>query len=294
MSQDRRANAALFRPDTDDQDRIAELQRHVLHLDNLSGTYYPTAPAQQEFPVSWDASLPVPPKEFWHWYATEEADYLEVGRIQAGKYKAAARDHGFAFTPGRRILDFGCSGGRVTRWFAEEAAAGLEVWGCDIDAAAIEWCQKNLMPPFRFFANTTAPHLPVRDGHFDFIFAGSVFTHIKDMSTAWGLELARCLAPDGLAILTITSERSLPALRRFAESDLGKTKAVPRFVAENGVDEAYLRRRGFVSLQSSPWWLATLYHTDFFVRRMSPGFDCVGIVDNLKGYQTGIVLRPRA
>jgi hypothetical protein len=114
------------------------------------------------------------------------------------------------------------------------------------------------------------------------------------MSTAWRLEPARCLGPDGLAILTITSERSLPALRRIAESDRGKTKAVPRFVTENGVDEACLRPRGFVSLQSSPWWLATLCHTDFFVRRMSPGFDCVGIVDSLKGYQTGIVLRPRA
>lgn len=109
-----------------------------------------------------------------------------------------------------------------------------------------------------------------------------------------GLELARCLGPDGLAILTITSERSLPALRRFADCDLGQTKAVPRFVVENDIDEAYLRQRGFVTLQSSPWWLATLYHTGFFVRRMSPGFDCVGIMDNLKGYQTGIVLRPRA
>lgn len=293
MSMKRSENSALFRPGMEDQERISELQKYVLHLDNLSGTYYPTAADQQDFPVSNRDDLPVPPKEFWHWYATDEADYLQGGKGQAERYKSTARSHGFDFTPGKRVLDFGCSGGRVTRWFADEAAEGVEIWGCDIDAAAIEWCQKNMMPPFRFFANTTAPHLPVRDGYFDFIFAGSVFTHIKDMSAAWGLELARCLAPDGLAILTITSEKSLPTLRKVAAADVQKAKKVPQFVVENNIDEAYLRERGFITLQSSPWWLAALYHTEFFIRRMSLGFECVGIVDNLKGYQTGMVLRRR-
>jgi SAM-dependent methyltransferase len=293
MSLKRSENSALSRPEIDDLEKISELQKYVLHLDNLSGTYYPTALSQQESAVSYSDTLPVPPQEFWHWYANNEADYLELGRLHAEKYKSTARSYGFDFAPGKRVLDFGCSGGRVTRWFTEEAAEGIEIWGCDIDAAAIEWCQKNMMPPFRFFANTTAPHLPVRDGYFDFIFAGSVFTHIKDMSAAWGLELARCLSPDGLAILTITSERSLPALAKVAAADVQKAKKVPQFVVENNVDEAYLRKRGFVTLQSSPWQLAALYHTDFFIRRMSLGFECVGIIDNLKGYQTGMVLRRR-
>ena len=293
MATDRSKNSALFRPGEDDAERIRSLQKYLLHADNVAGTYYPTAAEQQETPVDYSDDLPLPPEEFWHWYGADEEDYLGVGKLQAGKFKAAARQHGFEFSAGKRVLDFGCSGGRVIRWFADEAAAGAEIWGCDIDAAAIEWCQKNMMPPFRFFANTTAPHLPLPDGFFDFIFAGSVFTHIKDMSTAWGMELARCLAPDGIAILTITSEKSLGMLRTAAKNDVGKTKKVPQFIVENDIDEAYLKRRGFITLQSSPWWLAAIYHTDFFVRRMSLRFEVLDIIPHLKGYQTGIVLRPR-
>lgn len=121
--------------------------------------------------------------------------------------------HGIAFNAGQRILDFGYSGGRVLRWFEEEAYKGVECWGCDIDAAAVDWAQKNMMPPFKFFANSTAPHLPFRDGFFDLIFAGSIFTHIKDMATSWLLELARCMKKDGVGIFTIVDEGSLEMLR---------------------------------------------------------------------------------
>ncbi len=294
-------NTSLYSPDDDQKKTIENLQRLILHFDNITGTYYPTDLEDQSSPVRDIGktpdmnNLPIPPEKFWHWYNLEgEANYLTGGKAQAELFRQTALDHGFQFNPGEKVLDFGCSGGRVTRWFSEEASKGVEIWGCDIDAAAIEWCQKNLMPPLKFFANTTSPHLPVKDGFFDFIFAGSVFTHIKDMSTSWILELHRCLSDDGIAIFTATTEKSLEALYKIAEKDTSGTKKVPKYVKDNNITESYLKERGFITIQSSPWWLAALYHSDFFVRRLSLCFDVISIVPGLKGYQTGFVLKPKS
>lgn len=291
-------NSALYSPDGEQMKDVNVLQSLILHVDSLAGTYYPTDADDQSSPVRYAEGdvtvndLPVPPQKFWHWYDLGgESQYLAGGKRQANLFKQAAMKHGFEFSPGKKMLDFGCSGGRVTRWFADEAANGVDVWGCDIDAAAIEWCQKNLMPTFNFFANTTSPHLPVKDSYFDFIFAGSVFTHIKDMSTAWAMELSRCLSDDGVAVYTATTELSLETLYKVAEEDVAGNKKVPKFIKDNNITDAYLKERGFITIQSSPWWLAAIYHSEFFKRRLSMCYDVVEILPNLKGYQTGFVLR---
>ncbi len=293
-------NSSLFSPGGKQAEDIKLLQSLLLHVDSLSGTYYPTQQEDQSTPVLYSETssdsncLPIPPEKFWHWYDTEsEAKYLAGGEIQANRFRKAALSAGFQFNPGEKVLDFGCSGARVTRWFAEEANRGVDIWGCDIDAAAIEWCQKNLMPPFKFFANTTSPHLPVKDGFFDFIFAGSVFTHIKDMSTSWVLELHRCLSNNGLAIFTATTELSLDQLNKVAKEDVNGIKKVPKYIRDNNITDSYLRERGFITIQSSPWWLAAIYHSEFFCRRLNLCFDVVDIIPNLKGYQTGFVLKPK-
>ena len=60
---------------------------------------------------------------------------------------------------GDRFLDFGCGSGQVLRHLLPEAAEA-EVWGCDIDAATIDWLQANLSPPLHVFVNGEAPPLP--------------------------------------------------------------------------------------------------------------------------------------
>ncbi len=201
--------------------------------------------------------------------------------------------HGIALEPGRKVLDFGCSGGRVLRWFDDEAYKGVECWGCDIDAAAIDWAQKNLMPPFKFFTNSTAPHLPFEDNYFDFIYAGSVFTHIKDMATMWLLELSRCIRKDGLAIFTIVDEDSLEILyKQFAEKgDLASKGA--KYIVENNITKQTIQERGFMTRDSSPWWLGTLYSREFFIRRANLAFEVQEVCPQFYGYQTGYVLKAK-
>ena len=273
-----------------------ELETLLLHTDCIAALYYPTSKDDQKVPVQEQplkGKLPVPPEKFWHWYAQSEESYLKSGKKQARIFRDAALQHGVPFTSGQRILDFGCSGGRVLRWFEEEAYRGVECWGCDIDAAAIDWAQKNMMPPFNFFTNSTSPHLPFSDNFFDLIFAGSVFTHIKDMASIWLLELARCIKKDGLGIFTIIDEDSLDTLFNLVKEKGDLAPEGAKYIVENNITKQTLKVHGFITRDSSPWWLGTLYSRDFFIRRASMAFDVLEVKTNMKGYQTGYVLRPK-
>lgn len=279
-----------------DSGAVRELEAALLHTDCIAALYYPTSADDQKISVQDQPErgrLPVPPQQFWHWYAQNEQFYLRDGRGLAQIFRESARKHGIAFAPGQRILDFGCSGGRVLRWFEEEAYQGVECWGCDIDAAAINWSQKNLMPPFKFFTNSTAPHLPFKDNSFDLIFAGSVFTHIKDMATIWLLELARCIGKDGVGIFTITDENSLEALYKLARDRGPLAPDGAKYVVENNITPQTLQKQGFLCRDSSPWWLGTLYSRDFFIRRLTLAYDLLEVKNNMKGYQSGYIVRPR-
>jgi SAM-dependent methyltransferase len=103
---------------------------------------------------------------------------------------------------GKRALDFGCGAGRVLTQFAAEAELA-EFAGCDIDAPSIEWAEQNLRPRFHPFLVSEAPALPTEDGHYDLIWAASVFTHLTDDWAAWMLELRRVLTDDGLLMVSI-------------------------------------------------------------------------------------------
>ncbi len=83
----------------------------------------------------------------------------------------------------------------MLRWFP--GGDGTERWGCDIKGETIAWCQQHPSPPMHFVTTTTLPHLPFEDKYFDFVYCGSVFTHIIDLPDAWFLELRREIRPAG-------------------------------------------------------------------------------------------------
>ena len=85
-------------------------------------------------------------------------------------------------------------------------AGECEIWGVDISARHIVWCQENLNPPFNFATVTTHPHLPFEDRYFNFIYCFSVFTNIDDLTDAWLLEIKRIMRPNGRAYITINDK----------------------------------------------------------------------------------------
>jgi ubiquinone/menaquinone biosynthesis C-methylase UbiE len=122
--------------------------------------------------------------------------------------KRILESSGFYIKEGNRILDWGCHTGRMIRWL-DDIAEQCEIWGVDVSAEHIIWCQQHLAPPFYFSTVTTAPHLPFEDGYFDLIYAGSVFTHIADLADAWFLELKRIVRPGGRLYITVHDKHTI-------------------------------------------------------------------------------------
>jgi len=126
-----------------------------------------------------DYTFPVPPKHLWLNYGVTADEYLSLGKAHVNTMISIANSSDFSFQEGNRVLDFGCGAGRMIRWL-DKVAAQCEIWGLDINARCIKWCQQNLSPPFKFATITTTPHLPFEDRYFDFTYCASVFTHIAN------------------------------------------------------------------------------------------------------------------
>src|SRR5689334_7233378 len=118
--------------------------------------------------MSVPAKLPLPPLDLLRRIGpmNEDHPYPTFERTGAEHRKtieaALPADWDWA---GKRTLDFGCGAARIMRQFEPEAEEA-EFWGCDIDAASIEWLQENLAPPFHFFLSEESSCLPQDDSSF--------------------------------------------------------------------------------------------------------------------------------
>ncbi len=182
----------------------------------------------------------------------DPAGFDDVGRRSRDEILALlGPDWSFA---GNRVLDFGCGSGRTLRHFLAEAGEA-ELWGCDLERRSIDWLEQNLSPPLRVFANEAEPPLPVPDGHFDLIWAISVFTHVTDTWATWLAELHRVLAEDGLLIATVHGPGMLApppgeprhALEPWDEDRVGMTV----FGYDHSLEDSW-----GPSVYHSRWWIS--------------------------------------
>ena len=177
---------------------------------SAADAFYMTLAASRSEPFL-AKTLPVPPKHLME-YGEAPERHLLTGEKTVATMIDLVQQAGHNIANSRRILEFGCSNARLLRWLAHLANQS-EIWGVDIQSDKILWAIENLNPPFNFAVNTTVPHLPFRDGYFDFIFAGSIFTHLNELHIAWLLELGRLLSPNGLLYLTFHDEHTLKYLQ---------------------------------------------------------------------------------
>jgi SAM-dependent methyltransferase len=155
-------------------------------------------------------TLPLPPADWLTSWGGRDV-FLVGGRNDVNIMRGVAKAHGYQFQPGSRVLEFGSSRGRMMRWLYD-FAGDCDVYGVDVVAEDVVWCQKYLGAPFHYMTNTSYPNLPFEDGSFDFIYAGSVFTHISDIADMWILELRRLLRPGGKMYITIHDNHSVRVL----------------------------------------------------------------------------------
>lgn len=213
------------------RDRLEGLAKRVLRarpvqklvrdaIVHIPDTYSPYRPQAQSYAVMKEPStlpercsqgLPIPPRSLQMSYGGSQQGYLDRGRADVAKMRAALDAAGHPIVEGQRVLEWGVAGARMLRWLYD-LSDRCEIWGADIDAQYIVWCSQNLSPPFHFVTTSASAHLPFEDNYFDLIFAGSVFTHIDDLAQAWFLELRRVLKPGAILYFTIHDKHTLELL----------------------------------------------------------------------------------
>jgi SAM-dependent methyltransferase len=238
-------------------------------------------PAAQNDP---ETGLPVPPQELWAGYGSTLEFYLYGKHDIRTMRDITARD-GLPLEEAGRILDLGCSAGRMIRWL-HDLADRCEIWGTDITATHINWCKQYLSPPFHFATTTTHPHLPFEDRYFGFIYCGSVFTHIDDLADSWFLELRRVLRPGGRLYVTIHDKHTVEVLRREPGHVLaGYLATRPEYAAHAAADF------GMLSVKGNDWTkVYVFYDVDYLTKRLAPRYRVLSVNPEAYGYQTALLL----
>ena len=278
----------------------AEIEERLMNVTNLAGLFYPEDRSNNGFVIfspegdmlEKDLSERIPPKSLRHYYGVKDGKYYDDLYLQTGQADVRAMRKVLTeddFDPmGEKILEFGCSAGRLLRHLEAEAAEN-EVWGVDLHSAAVHWAQTYLSPPFHFMTNTTAPHLPFEDNYFGLIFAGSVWTHIGELDDAWLLEMRRILRPGGRLYITISDENTLAEVKRISP-DHPSNQHVADLDAATGVLSKDWT--SFVT-RTTPWLQRVVYHRQAFVDRINRWMEVKIARPNAYGWQTGVLLEKR-
>ena len=204
--------------------------------------------------------LPVPPPELIIRVAgTPDPDwFLEGGVLAEQSIRAALGRAGTRVEDVGAVLDFGCGCGRVTRRWLELTGP---VYGNDLNAEAIDWCNSNLSFA-RFRRNELEPPLPFADGELGLVYALSVLTHLAvETQLRWMDEIHRTLRPGGYALVTVHGDAYLPRLDPDEAGRFARGDCVVRWSEVAGTN------------------LCTTFHPERFVReRLARGFEIVEVV----------------
>jgi SAM-dependent methyltransferase len=183
----------------------------------------------------------------------------------------ALAQSGFKIESAGRVLDFGCSSGRVIRVFPP-LHPDVEWHGCDPNEGAIRWAQQHL-PEVRFAVSPQEPPLPFPDEHFDVAYAVSIWSHFGESAALrWLEEMRRLIRPGGRLLITVQGYNSI---RHFGSHGLWSRSDLERAAAE-------LYSRGFsywdvfgesgdFGVKSPEWGMAYL-NGDWLLEHVTPAW----------------------
>ena len=205
-----------------------------------------------------------PPGELRQRVIGDERNYnAEYGRVTREELIARLPE-GWQWR-GKRILDLGCGTGRVLAHFHDEAALA-EFHGCDIHAPTLEWLRANITMRAKLFLAPERPPLPVPDGHYDLIYALSVFTHITDEWADWLLDIHRMLSDEGVFICTFQGSgmrdqlRIAPWYEEWSDNRFGM----------NVLNAGLPWEQGGPSVWHSAWWIRAHWGRAFEIEELRP------------------------
>ncbi len=235
--------------------------------------------------VAGTIAIPLPPEPLRVRVSQQASErfYRVNGMKQAGEFYGAMRKHCDMATT-RKLLDWGCGCGRIASVYLAFMPS-LEVYGCDIDAEAIAWCEDNLARG-RF---TTVPLLPptsYADDSFDVVIGYSVCTHLSRQNQAkWLDELRRITRPGGTVFLSVHGE--------FAAKFIAPESGIHAEMERDGIsDRVYDPYLGDVAPEG---YYLGVFQTEAYTRRVwSEFFDVIDYLERGSGnYHDLVVLRNR-
>jgi ubiquinone/menaquinone biosynthesis C-methylase UbiE len=143
----------------------------------------------------------VSPQDYWD----SRFKGIDAETYDFSKSKHATALVGFCdnyLEEGVSVLDLGCGGGRNAHYLAQR---GYRVYGVDISAAAVEFCQKRFAR-FTFpgtFKQGTFNQIPFPDNYFTGIICIAALDHVTlETAQVSIIEIRRVLTPDGVMLLT--------------------------------------------------------------------------------------------
>lgn len=155
---------------------------------------------------------PAAPREMWALVGAADADYVRVGQEFRQLFIAQG------LQPHHAILDVGCGIGRAAAPLLDYLDADGRYRGFDVMAEAVDWCRANIVDDrFEFLhadmrsdrynpagaVRASDYVFPYPDASFDFVWLGSVFTHLLAADQAqFAREIARVLKPGGISLVS--------------------------------------------------------------------------------------------
>lgn len=194
-------------------------------------------------------------------------------------------------------FELGCATGRVLRHALFSSKYRLKVMGCDLNARHVDWVQQFLPKEACVFQNTALPSLPLPDQSVNIILACSVFTHIDDLESAWLMELSRILKPEGLAFLTIMSEKYWSKIGcdpqyMWIKPNLLRLDCEYN-ISETSFMESMPANRVVFGEKTPPYNTSIFHHTDYIRSVWGKYFDIVDIKEQDFDIQDLVILRKK-
>ncbi|GEM_PF-2165028 len=208
-----------------------------------------------------------------------QTSYLNGGKTAAERLSGLMdRYH----TGSRRVLDWGVGCGRVALHFASRPR--FSVTGIDIDRDNLEWCAANLKG--RYATVDLMPPTPFKKGSFDIIYSCSVLSHLtENVAHAWLAEMARLLAPDGVALLSFNGSANLA-------SYLGRRPFEMRRALRDGLFDTDINHDLDGFIPSNDYYRASFAETSWWTAVFEQHFNLVAIEPSVvSGYQDIAVLK---
>jgi len=158
----------------------------------------------------------------------------------------------------QRVLDFGCSSGRVVRVLA--AAYPQVRWSaCDPNEPAIAWAQENL-PGIEFYVNGQEPPLPEDQGSLGVVYAISIWSHFGvELGLRWFEEMRRVIHPGGQLVFTTHGVHSVGFFANHGLRSPEQTEEILRALYNRGWwYAAEFGREGDWGVVNPEWGMAFL------------------------------------